>query len=136
MRSRTQHVQASSRPRLGEPLSPKREHQSLNPKTSRPSEKHESAPETRFYNSRLDEMDSPGRDLQSSLSVHAYNSPKRMPNQSKIIPKQHSIITQHKTMASKHQTCYFIHSYYPNSRLNHLYPIPYQNPHSLHIPLP
>jgi len=45
------------------------------------------------------------------------------------IPKQNSIIAQHKTMASKHQTCYSIHSYYPNLRLSHPYPIPYQNPH-------
>jgi len=41
MRSHAQHAQASSRPRLGEPLSPKREYWSLNPNTSRLGERRE-----------------------------------------------------------------------------------------------
>jgi len=63
MRSRAQQAQASSRPRLGEPLSPKREYWSLNFDTSRLGEKREPKTKMRLYNSRLGEMDSLGRKL-------------------------------------------------------------------------
>jgi len=128
-RSRTQNIQVSSRPRLGECLSLEQETKSLNPVQSRLGEIRVPEPKMRLCNSRLGEMDSLGRDLQSSNSDHALNSPNLAQFTQQNIPKQHSIIAQHKTMANKHQTCYFIHSYYPNSRLSYPYPIPYENPH-------
>ncbi|QCD90044.1 hypothetical protein DEO72_LG4g996 [Vigna unguiculata] len=72
----TQNSQVSSRPRLGECLSPERETKSLNPFPGRLGETHEPEPKMRLCNSRLGEMDPLGQDLPIFESVHAHNSPK------------------------------------------------------------
>ena len=102
---------------------------SLNSFPSRLGENHEPEPKVILCNSRLGEVDLLGRDLQGFKSVHALNSPNFAQFTQQNIPRQNSIIAQHKTRASTHQTCYFIYSYYPNSKLSHFYQIPYQNPH-------
>jgi len=66
-------------------------------------------PETRFCNSRLDEIDSLGRDLQSSLSVTHAIYPKQCQTKPKKYTTKHSINTNEMkwqaeliTMLSKH----------------------------------
>ncbi|QCD96341.1 hypothetical protein DEO72_LG6g1043 [Vigna unguiculata] len=56
-RYRAQNSQVSSRPGLGECLSPKRETMLLNPFTGRLGENHEPGPNVRLYNSHLGEVD-------------------------------------------------------------------------------
>jgi len=121
-------AQNSSRPRLGECLSPERETMSLNPFLGHLGENHEPETKVILYNSFLGEGASLGRDLQGFKFVHTLNSLQPCPIHTTKQPKQNSIIAQHKTTDNTHQSCYFIHSYYPNSRLSHPYQIPYQNP--------
>ena len=76
------HTQNSSRPRLGEPLSPEWDFVSLNPNLGRLSEKLEPKPWMNSYNSRLGERVLLGQNLQSFATVHAPTTPK--PNQNAI----------------------------------------------------
>jgi len=95
-RSRAQHAYTSLRPRLGEPLSPKRDCLSLKPGTIHLGEKCNTEPKMRFCNSRLDEITSLGRDLQSFPLFTHTNHLKSYPNHIPIYAKQWRII---------HQTC-------------------------------
>ncbi|QCD94275.1 hypothetical protein DEO72_LG5g2359 [Vigna unguiculata] len=58
---------------LGEPFSPGRKTQSLNPDIGRLGDTHDSKPNTRFCNSRLGESSSLGRKLQRFSIVHTPN---------------------------------------------------------------